>query len=91
MDKDVGLDVIDELVDSRFRFVLLAAHRAQQLMAGARPRFDAPKQMEPPRIAMTEVLNGMVEWDYGPAPESVEEPAAEAPAPASEETEPGVN
>ncbi len=62
-------------IDSKFRFVLLAAKRAEQLMRGARPKLDAEK-LKPTRIAMQEITHDMVEWDYGPAPEP--EPPAEA-------------
>ena len=65
------MDKIDETVDSKFRFVLVAAKRAEQLMQGARPRVetDATKIA---RSAMDEILGGEVEWDYGPAPEAEE-------------------
>ena len=33
-------DKLPEQIDSKFRFVLLAAHRAEQMMRGARPRVD---------------------------------------------------
>ncbi|MEE2776054.1 MAG: DNA-directed RNA polymerase subunit omega [Acidobacteriota bacterium] len=64
-----------ENYDSKFRFILLASHRAEQLMRGARPRLDSdsPKVA---KAAMAEVDDGMVEWDYGPAPvEGVDETA----------------
>jgi len=68
-------------VDSKFRFVLVAAHRAEQLMRGARPKVDAGKR-KPTRLAMEEVNHSLVEWGYGPPPEPVqegEEQAAAAP------------
>lgn len=54
-------------LDSKFRFILLAAHRAEQVMRGARPKMDygTPKIA---KGAMNEVKQGLVEWDYGPAP-----------------------
>jgi DNA-directed RNA polymerase omega subunit len=70
-------------VDSKFRFVLVAAQRAEQLMRGARPKMEG--KGKPTRTAMNEVINNLVEWDYGPAP--VPEPAeatAEQPAEAEE-------
>lgn len=62
------MDRITDKVDSKFRFVLLAAHRAEQLMRGANPRVQlrSPKVA---RIAMEEVLQDRVDWGYGPAPE----------------------
>jgi DNA-directed RNA polymerase subunit omega len=62
-------------IDSKFRLVLLAAKRAEQLMRGARPKVEGDKQ-KPTRLAMQEVHSDMVTWDYGPAPQP-EPPAAE--------------
>jgi DNA-directed RNA polymerase omega subunit len=73
----------DRKVDSKFRFVLVAAQRAEQLMRGARPKVEAGKR-KPTRLAMQEVNANLVDWDYGPAPQP--EPAAEAePQEAAEE------
>lgn len=66
-------------IDSKFRFILLAAERAEQVMRGARPKVDYPSPSVA-RGAMNEVLDGLVEWDYGPPPtdeEAVGEEAAE--------------
>ncbi len=62
-------------IDSKFRFILLAAGRAEQVMRGARPKieYSSPKLA---RGAMEEVLGGLIEWDHGPAP-VVEEEAVE--------------
>jgi DNA-directed RNA polymerase omega subunit len=65
------------VVDSKFRFVLVASHRAEQLMRGARPKVEAGKR-KPTRIAMEEVNHSLVDWGYGPPPE-------ETPAPEGEE------
>lgn len=70
-------------VDSKFRFVLVAAQRAEQLMRGARPKVEAGKR-KPTRVAMQEVNSDLVDWDYGPAPQPEPEPAAET-ADATEE------
>ena len=69
-------DRADTKVDSKFRFVLVAAQRAEQLMRGARPKVDAGKS-KPTRVAMQEVDSNLVDWDYGPAPQPEPEPAAE--------------
>lgn len=53
------------VVDSRFRYVLLAAHRAEQLMRGAQPKSGEAKG-KPTRVAMGEIQDGAVEWGYGP-------------------------
>jgi len=57
-----------ERIDSTFRYVLLAARRAEQIMRGARPKVEMP-QNKSSRIAMAEVSQDLIEWDYGPAPE----------------------
>ena len=62
------MERIPEKIDSKFRFVLLAAERAEQMLRGAKPKIDMG-QLKPTRIAMMEISNDLVEWDYGPAPE----------------------
>lgn len=67
-------------MDSKFRFVLVASERAEQLLRGARPKVDVDHR-KPARVAMDEVANDMVYWDYGPQPEDeapVEEVAVAA-------------
>lgn len=61
-------------IDSKFRLVLLAAHRAEQIMRGARPKVEAGKKKSV-RVAMDEISHQLVEWGYGPPPQ--EEPPAE--------------
>ncbi len=79
---------IPEKIDSKFRFVLLASTRAEQIMRGAMPKVDMPAA-KPTRAAMEEVLADKVGWDYGPeqvaeaageAVSLVDEPATSAPA-----------
>ncbi len=75
--KRASMDLIQEDYDSKFRFVLLAAQRSEQLIKGARPRVDkiSPKNA---KIAMQEVLEKTIEWGYGPAPEKpIEEAESE--------------
>lgn len=50
--------------DSKFRFVLVAARRAEQLVRGARARVDLPNQKQT-RVAMEEVRRGLVDWTPG--------------------------
>jgi len=66
------MEEIPDRIDSTFRFVLVAARRAEQLMRGARPKLEvgSPK---PTRIALREVSDDLVEWDYGPPPAPPEE------------------
>jgi DNA-directed RNA polymerase subunit K/omega len=54
--------------------VLVAAHRAEQLMRGARPKIEVGKR-KPTRVAMEELSQNLIEWDYGPPPPPPEEPA----------------
>lgn len=66
-------------VDSKFRYVLVVARRAEQLMRGARPKADAAAPAKPVRSALNEINRRLVEWGYGSGP------AAEATAPESTE------
>jgi DNA-directed RNA polymerase omega subunit len=59
---------IPERVDSKYRYVLLASKRAEQLVEGAVPKKEAGKG-KPTRVAMSEITSGLVDWDYGPAAE----------------------
>ena len=80
---------IPERIDSKYRYVLLASNRAEQLVEGAAPKADLD-QRKPTRIAMSEISSGLVEWDYGPAEEPEDElaEAARAEAKEAEATEP---
>lgn len=80
------MERIPEKIDSKFRFVLLAAERAEQMMRGARPKIEAPGK--PTRVALQEILGEAVEWDYGPpeAPELEPEAVLEAEVPETAET-----
>lgn len=69
------MQTIPEKIDSKFRFVLLAAERAEQMMHGARPRVEMPGRKQS-RVAMREIMEERVDWDYGP-PEAEEEAEAE--------------
>jgi DNA-directed RNA polymerase subunit K/omega len=67
--------------DSKFRFVLLAAQRAEDMINGARAKIDQ-SGLRATRLAMREIHEGYVDWGYGAAPETAapaeggEEPAA---------------
>ena len=71
------MDRIPDRIDSKFRYILLASHRAEQLLRGAAPKIEKPKG-KPTRVAMEEVLRDAVKWGYGPepAPEGVTGEAA---------------
>ncbi|HVR28267.1 MAG TPA: DNA-directed RNA polymerase subunit omega [Thermoanaerobaculia bacterium] len=57
-------------IDSKFRFILLAARRAEQVMRGARPKMQY-RTTKVARGAMDEILGNAVSWDYGPPPPTV--------------------
>ena len=76
------MEKLPDKVDSKFRFVLLAAKRAQQIIRGARPKITEPGQ-KPTRVAIEELDAGLIPWQYGPPPQ---EESAEEAAPAGEET-----
>ena len=78
------MERIPEKIDSKFRFVLLASERAEQMLRGAKPKIDMG-ELKPTRIAMKEISNDLVEWDYGPAPGAVVEEEEEIVEEADEE------
>jgi DNA-directed RNA polymerase subunit omega len=49
-------------LDSKFRFITVAAQRAKQLQGGAKPRVDT-RSRKPTRIAVEETLAGTVSWE----------------------------
>ena len=63
----LDLDRALEQYDSKFRFVLLASTRAEQLVRGARSKVEGVSK-KPTRVAMEELKGGLVPWAYGPAP-----------------------
>ena len=55
---------LPEKIDSKFRFVLLAAARTEQIMRGAMPK-DESATGKNTRIAMDEIRGEQIAWDYG--------------------------
>ncbi len=47
--------------DSNYRYVLVAARRARQLLSGARPTIETSSR-KPCKIAMEEIQAGKVKW-----------------------------
>ncbi len=47
--------------DSNYRYVLVAARRARQLLSGARPTIETTAR-KPCKIAMQEIQAGKVKW-----------------------------
>lgn len=54
-------------LDSKFRFILVAARRARQLQAGAKPLVQAPGKRST-RVAQQEVGAGLVPVEMAPVP-----------------------
>jgi len=50
------------VIDSKYRFVILAARRARQLYCGASPRIVSSGK-KPIRVAQEEVAAGLVEYE----------------------------
>lgn len=64
-------------IDSKFRFVILAAKRAKQLLRGSKPRLKS-KSKNPIRVAQLEVTKGLVHYDIvEPKKEQVRKPEEE--------------
>ncbi len=64
-------------IDSKFRFVIVAAKRAKQLIRGSKPRIKS-KSKNPIRIAQLEVTKGLVNYDIiEPKKEQVRKPEEE--------------
>ena len=53
-------------IDSKYRFIIIAAKRAKQLLRGAKPKIQG-KSRNPIRIAQTEVRSGLIEYEIIPA------------------------
>ncbi|MEL7060337.1 MAG: DNA-directed RNA polymerase subunit omega [Acidobacteriota bacterium] len=54
---------LPDKIDSKFRFVLLAAARAEQIMRGAEPKTAVGEKHT--SAAMQEIRSDLIEWDYG--------------------------
>jgi len=58
--------------ESQFAYVVLAARRARQIMAGAPPLVDNPRTLKATRLACEELEHGLLEYDL-PEATSVDE------------------
>ena len=58
--------------ESQFAYVVLAARRARQLMAGAPPLIENPRTLKPTRIACEELEHSLLEYDFT-EPSSIDE------------------
>ena len=50
--------------ESQFAYVVLAARRARQIMAGAPPLVDNLRTQKATRSACEEVTHGLIEYDF---------------------------
>ncbi|HXN22081.1 MAG TPA: DNA-directed RNA polymerase subunit omega [Candidatus Dormibacteraeota bacterium] len=68
--------VLKQTPESQFAYVVVAARRARQLMAGAPPIVDHPRSHKPTRVAMEELDQGVLEYQPPELPETAEEKEA---------------
>jgi len=54
--------------ESQFAYVVLAARRARQIMAGAPPLVESVRTQKATRIACEEVSQGLLEYDFTETP-----------------------
>jgi DNA-directed RNA polymerase subunit omega len=66
----ISMPIQSEAPECRFSFVVVAARRARQLMAGA-PPMVAPRSHKPTRIAVEELESGVLEFNLPEAPEDI--------------------
>ena len=58
------MNVQTKAPQSQFAYVVLAARRARQLMAGAPPLVENPRTQKPTRIACEEMEHGLIEYEF---------------------------
>ena len=66
-------------VESKFRFITVAAQRAKQLQSGAKPRIDTESR-KPTRIAIEETIAETVSWEVTDKLPGEERPAGDEQA-----------
>jgi len=64
------MEELPEGIDSKFRYVLLVAKRAEQLVQGAAPKAKS-KHNKPTRVAMEEIEKNQVKWQLSAPVEEV--------------------
>ncbi len=67
------MTVSNQAPDSKFAYVVVAALRARQLMAGAAPMVEHPRSHKPTRIAIEELNKALLEYQLPDKPEGTEE------------------
>lgn len=63
--------ILPKTVDSKFRFITVAAQRAKQLQAGAKPKVET-RSRKPTRVAVEETLAETISWEIREEPEGGE-------------------
>lgn len=66
------MTVTTKAPESQFAYVVLAARRARQIMAGAPPLIENPRTFKATRIACEELEHSLVEYDFS-EPSSIDE------------------
>ena len=66
------MTVLTKAPESQFAYVVLAARRARQIMAGAPPLLENPRTLKATRIACEELDTGLIEYDFT-EPASIDE------------------
>jgi DNA-directed RNA polymerase omega subunit len=57
-------EINNPAIDSKYRFILIAAQRSKQLQRGAQPRIDVdPRKVKPTRIAMEEIRQNKIKFE----------------------------
>ena len=64
------MTVLREPPESKFIYVIVAARRARQLMAGAPPLLDNPHSRKSTRIAQEELERGALEYEIPERPDA---------------------
>ena len=59
--------------ESQFAYVVLAARRARQLMAGAPPLVENPRTLQYTRVACEEIDYGLIEYEFEPGKSTEED------------------
>jgi DNA-directed RNA polymerase subunit omega len=67
--------ILPKEVDSKFRFIAVAAQRSKQIQKGAKPRVET-RSHKSTRIAMQEVLADAVSWELADPTAKPAEPEA---------------
>ncbi len=54
---------LPENIDSKYRFITIAAKRCEMLQKGAKPKIDEDRYAKFSKIAMEEVLDGLIDFE----------------------------